>query len=66
MTSEKQPITPDSAEHSVLAERVTQWVNSGEGGAKLLQTQQSVRTAVESSQNYSQVEPELLRKPVTL
>lgn len=66
MSSEKQPTTSDSADASALAQRVNQWVNSNEGGAKLLQTQQSVRVAVESSQNYSQVEPELLRKPVTL
>ena len=49
-----------------LATRVSEWVKSTEGTAKLLETKKSVEAAIESAEKAAHINPELLRKPITL
>lgn len=49
-----------------LALKIREWINSAEGAAKLLEAQKAVRAAIETAESYSNIDPELLQKPVTL
>lgn len=60
------PQRESTADERALAMKIQQWVDSSEGAAQLLQAQKAVRAALESAEKYSEIDPELLQKPVTL